>query len=96
MNDATTRCEAELALFSRPVKTVTYATRDLKTKSGKAVVISLASPPIAETLTIQTVNITEIDIAPGLAPRYSVNASTARFSLEDILRTLITSAGGPR
>ena len=32
------RCDAELALFSRPIVTVAYATRDLKTKSGKDVV----------------------------------------------------------
>jgi hypothetical protein len=86
------RCDADLALFSRPIVTVSYATRDLKTKSGKQVVIDLDSPRISETLTIQDVTITEIDIAAGLAPRFMVRASSVRFSLEDTLRRLI--AGG--
>jgi hypothetical protein len=88
----TARCVADLAQFSRPIVTVAYATRDVKSKSGKEVVIDLASPAIHETLTIQEVTITEIDIAKGLAPRFMVRASTVRFSLEDTLRRLI--AGG--
>jgi len=92
LESLTARCDADLALFSRPIVTVSYATRDLKTKSGKQVVINLDRPRIAETLTIQDVTITEIDISPGLAPRFMVRASTVRFSLEDTLRRLI--AGG--
>jgi hypothetical protein len=92
LESLTARCDADLALFSRPIVTVSYATRDLKTKSGKQVVINLDSPRISETLTIQDVTITEIDIAPGLAPRFMVRASSVRFSLEDTLRRLI--AGG--
>jgi hypothetical protein len=86
------RCDADLALFARPLVTVAYATRDLKTKSGKPVVIDLASPAIHETLIIQDVTITEIDQVPGVPPRYTVTASSVRFSLEDTLRRLI--AGG--
>jgi hypothetical protein len=86
------RCDADLALFSRPIVTVGYATRDLKTKSGKPIVINLPSQRLATTLTIQDVTITEIDIATGLAPRFTVKASSVRFSLEDTLRRLI--AGG--
>jgi hypothetical protein len=86
-------CDAHLALFSRPIQTVTYATRDLKTKSGQTVVVSLTDPPISATLTIQDVTITEIDIADGLAPRFLVGASTVRFSLEDILGQMATKLG---
>jgi hypothetical protein len=86
-------CDAQLALFSRPLVTVTYATRDTKTKSGKPIVINLTSPPITETLTIQDVQIDQIDVSPsGLAPRFTVTASSVRFSLEDVLRQLITKA----
>jgi hypothetical protein len=85
-----TRCDADLALFSRPIITVTYATRDTKTKSGKRVRIILPSLSIDQELTIQDVAIAEIDIATGLAPRFSVTASSVRFSLEDTLRRLIT------
>jgi len=62
--------------------------RDVKSKSGKPVAISLVSPPIDEVLTIQDITISEIDIAPGLAPRYTVTASSVRFSLEALLRSM--------
>lgn len=86
----TARCDADLALFARPIVTVAYATRDLKTQSGKTVDVDLASPRIHETLTIQDVTMTEIDLVPGLAPRFTVTASSVRFSLADTLRRLIT------
>jgi hypothetical protein len=79
-------CDADLTLFSAPLVTVTYACRDTKTKSGKTIVINLSTPPISETLTIQDVTITEIDLAPGLSPKYTVTASNVRFSLEALLR----------
>jgi hypothetical protein len=86
-------CDADLALFSRPLVTVAYATRDTKTKSGKPIIVNLVSPPISETLTIQSVDISEIDIAYGLAPRFSVVASNVRFSLEDLLRRMAVAVG---
>jgi hypothetical protein len=87
------RCEADLARFARPLVTVAYATRDLDTKSGKTVMVDLPPPlGIVQTLTIQEVTITEIDIAPHLLPRFTVKASSVRFSLEDTVRRLI--AGG--
>jgi hypothetical protein len=87
------RCVADLALFSRPIITVAYATRDLLTKSGKTITVALP-PPLAmqATVIIQEVTITEIDRVAGLAPRFTVKASSVRFSLEDTLRRLI--AGG--
>ena len=91
------RCDAELQMFSRPLVTVAYATRDLKTKSGKQVTVNLASPAIHETLTIQDVTITELELAANVAPRFTVQASSVRFSLEDTLRRLISGglvAGG--
>jgi hypothetical protein len=81
-------CDAHLALYSRPIVTVTYATRDVKTKSGKTIVVNLSSPPISQTLTIQDVTITEIDVAPHTAPKFTVSASTVRQSLESILRRM--------
>ncbi|MEP7304219.1 MAG: hypothetical protein ABJA98_01750 [Acidobacteriota bacterium] len=84
-------CDADLQQFSRGIKTVPYACRDVKTKSGKAIVINLVSPPIHETLTIQDVTIDQIDTAPATPPRFTVSASNVRFSLEDLLRKL--SAG---
>lgn len=84
----TALCDAYLTLFSYPIVTVNYDTRDVKTKSGKPIVIDLASPPIDESLTIQSVTITEIDLADGLAPRYHVTASSVQYTLEALLRSL--------
>ncbi|RPH52611.1 MAG: hypothetical protein EHM91_00090 [Planctomycetota bacterium] len=87
------RCDSDLALFSRPLVTVRYATRDLKTKSGKTITVDLPPPlSMRATLIIQEVTITEIDLVSGLPPRFTVTASSVRFSLEDTLRRLI--AGG--
>jgi hypothetical protein len=92
-NEASMRalCDATLALYARPIVTVRYDCRDVKTKSGRTIVIDLDDPPIHETLTIQEVTITEIDIAPGLLPRFSVTASSTRFSLDDIIRRLLAA-----
>jgi len=93
------RCEADLKMFARPIVTVSYATRDIKTKSGKPVTVNLTAPPsratraiaVSETLTIQDVTIDQIGIARGLAPRFRVRASSVRFSLEDTLRRIIAA-----
>jgi len=85
-------CDAQLKLYSRPLVTVTYATRDLKTKSGKKVTITLASPAMNETLTIQDVAISELGIAPRLAPKFTVTASTVHHTFEAILQDLIRKA----
>jgi hypothetical protein len=87
-------CDADLVQFSRPLVTVRYATRDTRTKSGKPVVFNLVSPAIAETLLIQSVDIDQFELDPARAPRCVVVASTARFSVEDILRRLAGTLGG--
>jgi hypothetical protein len=88
----TALCDADLARFSMPIVTVTYASRDRKTKVGKTIVVNLASPPISETLVIQDVTITEIDVAPNVNPKFTVTASSVRFSLEDLLRRALVAA----
>lgn len=87
-------CDANLALYGSPIVTIKYATRDIKTKSGKTIVVDLASPPISATLTIQEVEISEIDTSPGVAPKFTVTASTVRRSLDDLLRRMSASLGG--
>jgi hypothetical protein len=83
-------CDAKLAQLSYPIVTVTYACRDLKTKSGKTVHIHVTNPPIGPyDLAIQDVTIDEIGVHSGLNPRFTVTASTMRYSLDDILRRLI-------
>jgi hypothetical protein len=83
-------CDAQLKLYSRPLVTVTYATRDQKTKSGKTVTIAINSPAIHETLTIQDVTITNLGVAGG--PTFTVTASQAHTTLEEVLRMLIRKA----
>jgi hypothetical protein len=93
LDSLTARVDADLALFSRPLVTVAYATHDLKTKSGKQVIVNLPAPLLMQaTLTIQDVTISKLDIVPFLPPLFTVKASSVRFSLEDTLRRLI--AGG--
>jgi hypothetical protein len=88
----TALCDADLAMFKSPIATVRYATRDLKTKSGKTVHIDLATLGIVGDFVIQEVLIDQIDIATDLGPRFIVTASSVRFSLEAILQRLITEA----
>jgi hypothetical protein len=87
-------CDADLLQFSRGIRTVPYAARDVKIKVGKPTQINLASPPIAETLTIQEVTIDQIDEFEGLLPRFTVTASNFRHSLEDLLRRVAAGLGG--
>jgi hypothetical protein len=85
---------ADLFQYSRSLKTVVYATRDLRTAVGKSVTINLGQPAISDTLTIQTVDISEIGIVPGGLPKFTANASNVRFSLDDLLRRMATTLGG--
>lgn len=90
-NEVTLRqlCRANLIVYSMPIVTVDYDSRDVKNKSGKSVVYNVSVPFLNETLVIQSVSISEIDHAKGiLAPRFSISASNMRFSVEDQLRRL--------
>jgi hypothetical protein len=84
-------CDAQLELYSRPIVTVVYASRDLKTKSGKTVTIAVTTPAINESLTIQDVAISELGIK-GLLPKFTVTASNVRQSFEAVLQMLIRKA----
>lgn len=81
---------AELKLFSRPVVSLSYATRDPLTKAGKVVHVDLDYPPIHGDFIIQEVTIDQIhDENDDLAPRYTVTAdSAARFNMNDLLLKL--------
>ena len=85
-------CDAQLELYSRPLVTVTYASRDTKTKSGKTVTIALATPAINETLTIQDVDDHRARHRAGLKPKFTVTASNVHHSLDAVLRMLLRKA----
>ena len=89
-----TRADADLALFKNPIVTITYATRDVKSRSGKTATVSFSGDPgYSGTYRIVRVTIDQIDLAGGrLAPRFICTASTVKFSLADLLRRTALSA----
>ena len=84
----TSLCDADLQLFAYPLVTVQYVSADIKTKSGKPITIALPSPAIDETLVIQDVTISQLDLADGVPARFATTASNTKFSLEDLLRRM--------
>jgi hypothetical protein len=66
-----------------------YDTNDRKTRSGKTVYINLPTLGPVGYYVIQEVTIT-FD-ALGHPPRYSVMASSVKFSFEDLLRRVLVS-----
>jgi hypothetical protein len=85
----TARGRAELALFAWPQVEMTYATYDPFTRSGRTIRISLPSLGMVATLKILEVTIDQIGVADHLYPRCVVKASTAKFSLTDLLRHVV-------
>jgi hypothetical protein len=71
---------------------VRYRSRDLNTRSGRLVTIYLPADPynLSATFMIQSVRIH--DFTPALAPQLDVEASSTRFSFEDLLRRISTKA----
>ena len=87
--------QADLSLFKQAIVSIEYVTRDVKTRSGKTVEIDLPAPTSwVGALTIQDVSISEIDISPGLWPKFTVSAGSIKFDLEDLLRRAKLLTGG--
>jgi len=88
------RAYAELELFALPIVTVTYATRDSKTRSGVVVSVDMTNPPCVGEFLIQEVTIDQIhDESDVLMPRYTVTAASVRFELNDLLLQIIGLPG---
>jgi len=99
LTEAQDRGDALLALHKNPIESIAYDTHDKRTASGKDVTVSLGAPTsVSGTFTIQRVTMTDIEgtahafggAMDQLAdmPWYHVEASSLRFSLEDLLRRL--------
>jgi hypothetical protein len=85
---ATVTADAELALFATPEIRVTYTTRDPLTRTGKLVAINLPAPTnLVGSFLIQRVQLSRFHV-PALAPLRTVQASSTRFSFDDVLRRL--------
>lgn len=80
---------ADLTRFSKPVVTMRYASRDRKTATGKTIHVDLVSLAFTGDFIIQSVTIDQIGASKGLYPRYTVEASSVRWTFEDILRQVL-------
>ena len=91
------RAFAELELWSKPIRTLFYSTRDPKSKSGQTITVDLTNPPVIGDFLIQEVTIDQIhDESDQLLPRYSVIASSMRFELNDLLLQIIQNTSGDK
>lgn len=87
--EATARGTAHLARRSRTQVAIHYSCRDILTRSGRTIHVALPPPQnLTGDFTIQHVAISDFP-EPASAtqlPTYTVEASTEKFSLEDLLR----------
>jgi hypothetical protein len=89
------RAYAELELYSKPIVTIRYSTRDPLTRSGQTVHVDLTSPPCLGDFLIQEVTIDQFhDESDALSPRYTVTASSVRFDLNDLLLRIVSGQIG--
>lgn len=84
--EARARGTAQLALLSTALVSIRCKTRDVNSHAGRSITVSFGSPTsLSGTFQIQHVTIDGFQY-PTLYPTYTVEASSARFSLEDLLR----------
>lgn len=90
--EARMRGEAVIALKQVVLETSSWRSRDLNTRAGRtqSVAVSVLTEAAFATLKIQTVTIS--DFHPELLPTFTAEASSQRYSFEDILRQLTRSA----
>jgi hypothetical protein len=71
---------------------VRYKSRDMNTRSGRLITIYLPADPynLSATFIIQSVTIR--DFTPSILPTFDVEASSTRFSFEDLLRRISIKA----
>lgn len=91
-DECVARGRALLELYKAPAVTLAYLSRDRKTAAGKTVIANLPASGIAETLTIQSVRISQFH--DRVDPLYQVEASTVRYSFEDLIRRMRSAAPG--
>ena len=83
--EAVARGTATILLRSAAEESITYRVRDLRTTSGKAITVNVAG--VTGTFKIQQVVLSGFN-NDGLYPTFQVSASSTRFSLDDLLRTI--------
>jgi hypothetical protein len=81
---------AELALFKTIETRLTYTTHDPEARSGRTVHVALPAPTnLTGDFLIQRVTIDDVAYAAGTYPRRVVDASTTRFSFDDVLNRVL-------
>jgi hypothetical protein len=76
------RAQAELDAWAFPIPIAHYATRDLKTRAGKTVIIDIARPLIDDTFLITAVTIDQLELVlAGERPRFTVTAKPATATM---------------
>jgi hypothetical protein len=81
---------AELVLFKAVETRISYTTHDPETRSGRTVHVNLPAPTnLSGDFLIQRVTIDEVMTWTETYPRRVVDASTTRFSFDDVLARLL-------
>jgi hypothetical protein len=81
---------AELALFKQVEVRISYLTYDEKTRSGKTVHVDLPAPTdLTGDFLIQQVTIDQVSFAKNFMPRRRVEASSTRFTFDQVLQRLL-------
>lgn len=99
LNDASAQMvgDADLSLFAGSEVIVRYNTRDPKTRPGRVLTVNMrvgtgsvhgspVSVYVTATVKVQSVTITDIDLAENVFPLRQVVAATTKFTIEDLFR----------
>jgi len=70
--------------------TVKYKSRDMNTRSGRSITVNLLAAPYVLSATFRIQSVTIRDFTPSLLPVFDVEASSVRFTFEDLLRRIGT------
>lgn len=88
--------KSRIQAFGYPIGTVTYSTLDFNSILDAITSVNLTHPPIVISARIQTVVIDQVRISPPRGPRYTVTASSMKFTLDDLLRKINASVNPPQ
>lgn len=91
IGEARARGQATLALRPFGTRSIAYTCRDLNTAAGKTITVNLPAPTnVVGLFKIQQVTISNFRPHPEQPPTFAVQASSVRFSFEDLLRSIKT------
>ena len=93
--EALARATARLTLLGATAVSITYSVRDPLTMSGKMIAVNLPSPTSVDaSYQIQRVTISAFSATAGLFPTYHAEASSTKFTFEDLVKHLISGQVG--